>query len=148
MDYFNDPSPIVDLLWLSNGITHKGITTRSDFLCFLPEDTNRSKNTEKRWLYYLKTGNPGNVLIAANHAAIKSAIYTGLSSLSAGAFTYERIEFDCVDGGGTQEVFSAEEKDDHGRIYFKVVLVTPPLLANTSGVIIAGLPPLDPQPGS
>ena len=145
MEYFNDPTPIVDLLWLTQNITHAH-SKRADFKCFLPEDSTRSKKAESRWLFFLTAGNPFN-LTPANHTNIKSAIYTGLSSKTAGNFTYERIEFDCVDGGATQTVFSAPEKDDHGREYFKIVLVTAPIPANQTGVIIAGLDPLDPQPG-
>ncbi|SRR6266481_2873360 len=141
MDYFNDNT--IDLLWLSRNITHDH-SKRSDNLCFLPEDMGRSKNTEQRWIYFLTKTNPG-VLTQPNHDLIRKAIYRALSH------DFTHIEFDCVDvsqeGGASagQTVLSANEHDDHGRKYMKIVLVTPPLPDNRNSAV-AGLPPLDKQP--
>jgi hypothetical protein len=138
MDYFNDPAAAVDLLWLTQNMTHAH-SRRGDNKCFLPEDSGRSVNTEGRWRYFLTQANPG-VLTGANHNSIKAAIYRGLSH------GFSRIEFDCVDAGAVaQTVLSAPENDDHGKQYLKIVLVTAPIDPNRGGAI-AGLPALDKQP--
>jgi hypothetical protein len=147
MDYFNDPNPAHDLFWITDKITYTH-TARADHRCFLPEDNQRSPTAEARWKYFLTVGNPGGVLTAANHAAIKNAIYVGLSTMTLpSTWTYNRIEFDCVDGGGTQTVFSAPENDDNGISYWKVVLVTPPMPAVLANPLMPGTNiNLDPQP--
>jgi hypothetical protein len=143
MDYFNDPAAAVDLLWLTQNMTHAH-SRRGDNRCFLPEDSGRSANVELRWRYFLTRANP-NVLTQPNHGLIKAAIYRGLSH------GFSRIEFDCIDvaqeGGAAvaQTVLSATEYDDHGKQYLKIVLVTPPIDPNRGGAI-GGLPALDKQP--
>jgi hypothetical protein len=140
MDYFNDNT--IDLLWLSQQLKHDH-SRRGDNKCFLPEDMGRSTKTEQRWVYFLTKTNP-NVLTQANHDLIRKAIFRALSH------DFTHIEFDCVDvsqegGAAAQTVLSANERDDHGRKYMKIVLVTPPLPDNRGGGI-AGLPVLDKQP--
>jgi hypothetical protein len=142
--------PNIDLLWISQNMKHR-LSPRPHNEVFLPDDASRrSPNAEKRWLYFLTQNNP-NVLTLPNHTAIKNAIYQGLNSVNgSGNPMYNRIEFDCVDSdqvGGqlAQTVLSSDENDDHGTLYLKIVLVTPPIDPNSQS-IIAGLPPLDPQP--
>jgi len=138
-----------DLLWLSLHIKHR-LSQRPDNRLFLPEDFGvRSPNAEARWKYFLTVAN-ANVLTPGNHAAIVSLIFQGLTTVGpgGGAFKYNRIEFDCVDaaqidGGLDQQVLGADEVDDNGTYYLKIVLVTAPMdtLAGVAGLS------LDPQPG-
>jgi hypothetical protein len=149
--YFN-PAQGHNLLWLSQNMKHRH-SQRPNNETFLPEDTTRSPHAEQRWIYFLTAANP-NVLTAANHTAIRNLIWKGLTDLDAtGALKYNRIEFDAIDdqtdGGGHagQNVLWSDEVDDHKITYLRIVLVTPPIYPNNSGVVIAGLPALDPQPG-
>lgn len=141
-----------DLLWLSLNIKHK-LSQRPDNRLFLPEDFGvRSPNAEARWKYFLTAAN-ANVLTAVNHAAIISLIFQGLTAvvpIGGGGFRllYNRIEFDCIDAAQTggdlgQQVLGADEIDDSGTYYLKIVLVTPPMdpLAGVAGL------GLDQQPG-
>jgi hypothetical protein len=141
-----------DLFWLSQNIRHN-VSQRPDNRLFLPEDFGvRSPNAEARWKYFLTVGN-ANVLTHVNHTAIITLIFQGLTTLvpTAGGGLkplYNRIEFDCIDdnqiaGNLGQHVVAADETDDHGTHYLKIVLVTPPMDALIG---VAGLQ-LDPQPG-
>src|ERR1700739_3770573 len=51
-EYFNPADPGCDLLWLSQNMKHNH-SKRQYHETFLPEDTTRSPNMERRWLYYL-----------------------------------------------------------------------------------------------
>lgn len=126
-DYFKDQN--YDLLRLTNEMkhAHSGHGAKK---CFLPDNSSRSPHLEARWLYFLDVTKeiPGkfNVLTPVNHAKIKKAISDGLEG------DYAYISFDCIDATdadgnsiNNQLVFRADEYDDTGDLYLKIVLMTP-----------------------
>ena len=144
-EYFA-PGAGYDLLGLSTTIKHQ-VSQRSGKEMFLPEDLGvRSPHVEARWKYFLDATNP-NVLTHVNHTVIITLIYQGLKATVPGTNKpkYNRIEFDCIDdtqiaGNLGQHVLGADEIDDHGTCYLKIVLVTTPMAA------LSGALALDPQP--
>jgi hypothetical protein len=143
------PGAGYDLLQLSLAIKHR-VSQRPGNELFLPEDFGvRSPHAEARWKYFLTVGN-ANVLTQVNHTAIISLIYRGLTTVvpTGGGgvrLLYNRIEFDCIDAALTagnlgQQVLGADETDDHGTYYLKIVLVTPPM------DVLSGALALDQQP--
>jgi hypothetical protein len=125
----------MDLLGLTNIIKHNH-SPRGDHRSLLPDDSSSGQpHLEARWIYFLS--NNANVLTPTHHQVIR-----GLISMVLNDPSYDHIDFDCIECS-TQTVFYADEFDNSGAKYLRIVLGTPPMTK------LSGDPnlELDPQPG-
>ena len=129
----------VDLLWLTNNVKHRHSQRQNpaDMKCLLPDDNSAGQaHLEARWIYFLTASN-NNVLTPTNHQKIRHCISTVLNDNS-----YGSIDFDCIECD-PQTVFFADEFDNNGAKYLRIVLGTPPMDKSPNDANLS----LDPQGG-
>jgi hypothetical protein len=116
-------------------------------LPYFPTGT-RHPHLENRWLWFLNTSGPNNLLgslTAANDQAIAAAIYAALFAPNgAPPYTYKSITFEAVETVLPQQQVAAKQAHDDGTLYMQILLMTQQAIP-PAGDAATGLPALDPQ---